>query len=107
MESSEQTQVLDALHSIASGNVSLEALKTVGNISTKNGGKVYLELQPEILSLRYDPLLTMLDTMESNILETLFENAQLGCEVCKYMYFDFKERRAVAFTLSLSDFHCF
>ena len=92
MESSEQTQVLDALHSITSGNVSLEAWKTVGNVSMKSGRRVYLELQPEIQSLRRDPLLIMLDcdpnsmpylpnTMESNSLEKLFENSHIECEV--------------------------
>lgn len=86
MESSEQTQVLDALHSIASGNVSLEVFMTVGNVSMKNGGKVYLELQPEIQSLRHDPLLTMLDCNPNSAkcipaAENLFEDAQLDCKV--------------------------
>lgn len=92
MESSKQTQVLDALHSIASGNVSLEALKTIGNVSMKGGGKVYLKLQPEIQSLKHDPLLMMLDcdpnsmpylpnTMESDSIEKLFENSHIDCEV--------------------------
>lgn len=92
MESSEQTRVLDALHSMASGNVSLEALKTVGNVSMKGGGKVYLKLQPEIQSLKHDPLLIMLDCdpntmsclpnkMESDSLEKLFENSHIDCEV--------------------------
>lgn len=97
MESSEKTQVLDAHHSITSGNVSLEALKTVGNVSMKDGGKVYLKLQPEIESLRHDPLLIMLDcnpnsmpclpnTMESNSLEKLFDNSPIDCEVCTYFH---------------------
>lgn len=92
MEASEQTQVLDALHSIGSGNVSFEVWKTVGNVSVKGGGKVYLELQREIQGLRHDPLLIMLDcntisvpclpnTIESDSLEELFENSHINCEV--------------------------
>ena len=91
MESSEQTEVLDALHSIASGNISVEALKVIGDVNMEDNTKLYLKLQPEIQRLRGDPLFTMLEcdmekTMKNTSLEYCFDNSHLSCEVSVFCY---------------------
>ena len=86
LETSEQTQLMNALHSIASGNQSVEAFKIVGNVTTKTGKKLFSELQTQIQSMKGDTIFTMLcydEVTKNRKLNSLFENAHFSCEVRK------------------------
>ena len=80
MESSEQTQIFEALHSIASGKISMENLKLLSDLNTKSGQKLFKEMQPQFQRLKGDPLFTLLDC-DIETFDELFANAHLSCEV--------------------------
>ena len=67
METSEKTRVMDALHNLASGNVLLEELEVIADITVSNGDKkekLFFKLHPMLTKLKDDPTFSLLVVTE-------------------------------------------